>query len=76
MTRTTPELAPPLLTTIPHHGRTFELSTDLPNIAPLQGGSSDGTRLELVTRRPRVRYLDQTANAAKGRPHELAANEQ
>ncbi|GFX18818.1 uncharacterized protein TNCV_4143391 [Trichonephila clavipes] len=33
----TPELAPPLLTTTPHHtnGRTFELSTDLTGIAPL-----------------------------------------
>ncbi|PRD30841.1 UNVERIFIED_CONTAM: hypothetical protein NCL1_25182 [Trichonephila clavipes] len=36
----TPELAPPsLVTTTPHHGRTFELSTDLTCIAPLYGFS-------------------------------------
>ncbi|GFX11172.1 hypothetical protein TNCV_4424311 [Trichonephila clavipes] len=35
---TTPELAPPLLTTAPHQ-KTFELSTDLTCIAPLHGGS-------------------------------------
>ncbi|GFU25315.1 uncharacterized protein TNCV_1739561 [Trichonephila clavipes] len=38
---TTPELAPPLLTTTPHHtnGRTFQLLTDLTCIAALHGGS-------------------------------------
>ncbi|GFW50244.1 hypothetical protein TNCV_4696621 [Trichonephila clavipes] len=36
VTRTTPELAPPLLTTTP----TFELLVDLTCIAPLYGGSS------------------------------------
>ncbi|GFW73155.1 uncharacterized protein TNCV_832731, partial [Trichonephila clavipes] len=35
----TPELAPLLLTTTPHHGRTFELSADLACIAALHGGS-------------------------------------
>ncbi|GFW75674.1 hypothetical protein TNCV_4428571 [Trichonephila clavipes] len=41
VTWTIPELAPPLLTTTPHHtnGRTFQLSTDLTRIAALLGGS-------------------------------------
>ncbi|GFS79538.1 hypothetical protein TNCV_2370491 [Trichonephila clavipes] len=43
-----------------HHtnGRKFEISTDLMCIAPLHGGSSAVLGLELITRRPCVRYLD------------------
>ncbi|GFU94732.1 hypothetical protein TNCV_3386211 [Trichonephila clavipes] len=41
VTWTTPELAPPLLTTTPH---SFQLSTDLTCIAALHGGSFSGTK--------------------------------
>ncbi|GFU95336.1 hypothetical protein TNCV_4309351 [Trichonephila clavipes] len=38
-----------LLTTPPHHGRTFQLSTDSTCIVPQHGGAFSGTGLELMT---------------------------
>ncbi|GFX46395.1 HTH_Tnp_Tc3_2 domain-containing protein [Trichonephila clavipes] len=43
VTWTTPELAPLLLTTTAHHGRMFQLSTDLTCIAALHGCGLDST---------------------------------
>ncbi|GFU71386.1 hypothetical protein TNCV_2584571 [Trichonephila clavipes] len=54
VTWSTPELAPPLLTTT--NGRTVQLSTDLTCIAALRRVFS-GTQLELVTRQATNRYL-------------------
>ncbi|GFW69205.1 hypothetical protein TNCV_1819591 [Trichonephila clavipes] len=57
--RTTPDL------TLPSHNYhineiTFELSTENVHLALIRWVLS-GTRLELMTRRPRVRYLEATA---------------
>ncbi|GFU37387.1 hypothetical protein TNCV_4273601 [Trichonephila clavipes] len=57
-TWTTPELTPPLLTSTPlQRENAFELSIDLTCIDSLLGVVSC-TGLELMTRQPRVRYLD------------------
>ncbi|GFX08529.1 uncharacterized protein TNCV_4170281 [Trichonephila clavipes] len=47
VTWTTPELAPPLLTTTPHQWRTFQLSTDLTCIAALHVWVGDSSNSEI-----------------------------
>ncbi|GFU81817.1 uncharacterized protein TNCV_3380771, partial [Trichonephila clavipes] len=56
VTWTTPELAPPLLTTTPHQREDVSASTDLTCIAALRRVFS-GTGLEPVTKQATVRYL-------------------
>ncbi|GFY02475.1 uncharacterized protein TNCV_3503561 [Trichonephila clavipes] len=65
VTRTTPELAPPLQTTIPHQ-REDVSSLDRFNVhlCPTRPVFS-GTGLELVTRQATIRYLYHSATAAK-----------
>ncbi|GFT51208.1 general transcription factor II-I repeat domain-containing protein 2A [Trichonephila clavipes] len=69
VTWTTPELAPPLLTTTPTNGRTFQLSTDLTCIAALHGGSFSGTGIELMTCLP---WLD-TLTTGLPQPEAMSA---
>ncbi|GFS52988.1 uncharacterized protein TNCV_331191 [Trichonephila clavipes] len=66
VTWTTPELAPPFLTTTPH-GRTFQLSIRL-NVhrCPTRRVFS-GSGLELVTRQATIRYLYHSATAVTRR---------
>ncbi|GFT49226.1 uncharacterized protein TNCV_4582391 [Trichonephila clavipes] len=65
VTWTTPELAPPLLTTTPHQRRRFS-STDLTCIAALHGGSLVVLGLELVTRQATIRIPIPTRSYCRG----------
>ncbi|GFU28095.1 hypothetical protein TNCV_3154061 [Trichonephila clavipes] len=67
----TTELAPSLLTTTPHQREEVELST----VSTCNGSSTQrvfsDTKLELMTRQPRVRDLDHFAAAATKKPRKV-----
>ncbi|GFW75689.1 uncharacterized protein TNCV_4428721 [Trichonephila clavipes] len=67
VTRTTPELAPPLLTTTPHQQEDVRaLGRFNVHRCPTRRVFS-GTGLELVTRQATIRYLYHSATAATRR---------
>ncbi|GFU84984.1 hypothetical protein TNCV_245271 [Trichonephila clavipes] len=55
---------PLLLTSTPHQREDVPASTDLTCVAPSARRVFSDSRLELLTRQPRVRYLDHLATTA------------